>query len=67
MTKKQNAVDLQELEKSLYDLRKEQLDLRIKHVHKQLNNTAQLRVVRRNIARIKTQMTALSVKGKKND
>ena len=61
-------MNLNDLQNFLHDLRKEQLDLRISHVHKQLKNTVQLKIVRRNIARVKTQMTVLiGTKGKKND
>ena len=53
------AVDLRaksvdELKESLLSLRKEQFNLRFQQASGQLENTAQARRVRRNIARIKT-------------
>ena len=43
-----------ELQKQLLDLRKTQLNLRFQRANGQLENTAQVNVVRKNIARIKT-------------
>ena len=43
-----------ELNDVLKELRKEQFNLRMQHATGQLQNTAELRKVRRNIARIKT-------------
>ncbi len=43
-----------ELQESLMDLRKEQFNLRFQKASGQLENTARVRQVRRNIARIKT-------------
>lgn len=53
------AVDLRtktedELKKELMALKKEQFNLRFQLSQGQLNNTAQIRTVRRNVARIKT-------------
>ena len=53
------AVDLRakstdELKESLLDLRKEQFNLRFQKASGQLENTARVRQVRRDIARIKT-------------
>ncbi len=46
-----------ELKAQLLDLRKEQFNLRFQAASGQLENTAQVREVRRNIARIKTLQT----------
>ncbi|MEM9468763.1 MAG: 50S ribosomal protein L29 [Pseudomonadota bacterium] len=46
-----------ELKKMLVDMRKEQFNLRFQRSGGQLENTAQLRKVRRNIARVKTILT----------
>jgi len=43
-----------ELNDVLKDLRKEQFNLRMQHATGQLQNTAELRKIRRNIARVKT-------------
>lgn len=43
-----------ELNEVLSDLRKNQFNLRMQHATGQLKNTAELRIVRRDIARIKT-------------
>lgn len=43
-----------ELTKMLVDLKKQQLNLRFQKAGGQLNNTAEIRAVRREIARIKT-------------
>jgi len=53
------AIDLRsktpdELKDSLLDLRKEQFNLRFQRASGQLENTARVRQVRRDIARIKT-------------
>lgn len=45
-----------ELSKLLLDLRKEQLNFRFQKKNGTLENTAQMRAVRRNIARIKTYL-----------
>jgi large subunit ribosomal protein L29 len=45
-----------ELKKSVMDLRKEQMNLRFQKSGGQLENTARLRQLRRDIARIKTVM-----------
>lgn len=47
-----------ELEKILLDLRKEQFNLRFQRSGGQLENTAQIRKIRRTIARVKTFMAA---------
>lgn len=49
-----------ELQKALMDARKEQFDARLQRAGGQLENTASLRVMRRNIARIKTGLNATS-------
>ena len=46
-----------ELKKMLLEARKEQFDMRFQASGGQLANTAQMRKVRRNIARIKTMIT----------
>ena len=58
-----NAEDLRtksddELKDSLLQLKKEQFNLRFQAASGQLENTARVREVRRDIARIKTVMTA---------
>lgn len=45
-----------ELQKLLLDLKKEQFNLRLQKSQGQLENTARIRVVRRDIARVKTIM-----------
>ncbi len=45
-----------ELKKMLLEARKEQFNLRFQHSGGQMENTAQMRKVRRDIARIKTMM-----------
>lgn len=47
-----------ELQKTLMDARKEQFNAKLQRAAGQLENTAQLRRARRDIARIKTQMNA---------
>lgn len=47
-----------ELQKALMDTRKEQFNARLQRAAGQLENTAGMRAIRRNIARIKTQMNA---------
>ena len=46
-----------ELKDQLADLQKEQFNLRFQRASGQLENTARVRVVRRDIARIKTLLT----------
>ncbi len=46
-----------ELSSALLDLKKQQFNLRIQKSQGQLENTAQIRVVRRGIARVKTFMS----------
>ena len=48
------AKSADELKDMIMDLRKEQMNLRFQKSGQQLNNTSQLRVVRRDIARAKT-------------
>jgi len=62
-----DASDLQtksadELKQMLGDLKKEQFNLRFQKASGQLENTARVRVVRRDIARIKTVMHAKAAK-----
>lgn len=52
------AKTVDELHKLLLDTRKDQLNLRFQRTGGQLENTAQMRKTRRNIARIKTQLSA---------
>lgn len=47
-----------QLEKMLLDLRKEQFNLRFQRSGGQLENTSQMRKVRRDIARVKTFISA---------
>ncbi|SIN71638.1 LSU ribosomal protein L29P [Sulfurivirga caldicuralii] len=51
-TLREKSVD--ELKGVLNDLLKEQFNLRMQHATGQLQNTAQLRKVRRDVARVKT-------------
>ena len=51
------AMSIDELEKKLLELKKEQLNLRIQHSTGQLSNTAVRRSVRRDIAKINTLIT----------
>ena len=51
-TLREKSVD--ELKRVLNDLLKEQFNLRMQHATGQLQNTAALRKVRRNVARVKT-------------
>lgn len=62
------AADLREkgtsgLTEELLALRKEQFNLRMQKASGQLENTAQLRSVRRNIARVKTVLAQVASKG----
>jgi large subunit ribosomal protein L29 len=50
-----------ELKKMVIDLRKEQFNLRFQKAGGQLDNTSQVRKIRRDIARIKTILTAMAV------
>jgi len=54
-----------ELKGMLIDLKKEQFNLRFQKATAQLDNTARVRVVRRDIARIRTQINQ-SEKGESN-
>jgi large subunit ribosomal protein L29 len=49
-----------QLKEQLLDLKKEQFNLRFQQASGQLENTARVREVRRDIARIKTILTATS-------
>lgn len=51
-----NSKSVDELNGMLLDLKKEQFNLRFQRATAQLENTAQVRVIRRNIARIRTQL-----------
>jgi len=48
------AMSIDELEKKLLELKKEQLNLRIQHSTGQLQNSAVIRTVRRDIAKVNT-------------
>ncbi len=52
------AMSDEELKNKLMELKKEQFNLRFQKASGQLENTARIRQVRRDIARIKTEMTA---------
>lgn len=54
-----------ELKKMLMDLRKQQFNLRFQKAGGQLDNTAQMRTLRRDIARVKTFLTAETSASKK--
>ena len=53
-----------ELQDELVTLRREQMNLRFRQVAGQLSNTGRMRVVKRDIAKIKTAMTEHRLKGK---
>ena len=55
-----NAKTTAELAKELTDAKKELFNLRFQNATNQLDNTARIREVRKNIARIQTVMTAKS-------
>jgi len=57
-----NTKSADELKQLLGDLKKEQFNLRFQRASGQLENTARVRVVRRDIARIKTVMHAKAKK-----
>ena len=57
-----NTKSADELKQLLGDLKKEQFNLRFQRASGQLENTARVRVVRRDIARIKTVMHAKASK-----
>ena len=57
-----NTKSADELKQLLADLKKEQFNLRFQRASGQLENTARVRVVRRDIARIKTVMHAKAAK-----
>ena len=58
------AMSDEELKSKLLDLKKEQFNLRFQKASGQLENTARIRQVRRDIARIKTELTARRKKGR---
>ncbi len=53
-----------ELQDELVTLRREQMNLRFRQVAGQLANTGRMRIVKRDIAKIKTAMTEHRLKGK---
>jgi len=55
-----NAKTVDELAKDLTDAKKELFNLRFQNATNQLDNTARIQEVRKNIARIQTVMTAKS-------
>ncbi len=55
-SRKFNEMDASELKSELLDLRKEQFNLRMQNATGQITNPARFKVVRREIARIKTRM-----------
>ena len=57
-----NTKSADELNQLLADLKKEQFNLRFQKASGQLENTARVRVVRRDIARIRTVMHAKAAK-----
>jgi large subunit ribosomal protein L29 len=57
-----NTKSADELKQLLADLKKEQFNLRFQKASGQLENTARVRVVRRDIARIRTVMHAKAAK-----
>ena len=58
--KNPTMMSAKELDAELLELRKEQFNLRMQRATGQLTNSARFKFVRRQIARIKTQMTSLS-------
>ena len=52
-----------ELKGMLLDLKKEQFNLRFQRATAQLENTSRVRVVRRDIARVRTQLTQIEKGG----
>ena len=52
------AMSDDQLKEKLIELKKEQFNLRFQKATGQLENTARIRQVRRDVARIKTEMTA---------
>lgn len=56
---KYRGMSRDDLRQELIQLRREQLNLRIERVNEQLANTARLRGVRRDIARVKTAMNEI--------
>ena len=70
MKQKQRLSDLKvmskdQLEQEFLNLKKEQFNLRFQRATGQLENTARVRVVRRDIARIKTLSAQTRVEGAK--
>ncbi len=68
MKQKQRSSDLKmmskdQLEQEFLNLKKEQFNLRFQRATGQLENTARVRVVRRDIARIKTLSAQKQVEG----
>ena len=55
-----NTKTVEELAKALTDAKKELFNLRFQNATNQLDNTARIQEVRKNIARIQTVMTAKS-------
>ncbi len=51
-----NSKSVDELNGMLLDLKKEQFNLRFQRATAQLENTARVRIIRRDIARIQTQL-----------
>ena len=49
-----------ELKTELFELRKEQFNLRMQNSTGQMTNTSRFKVIRREIARIKTQMNEIN-------
>ena len=58
--KKVTDMDSTELKVELLELRKEQFNLRMQRGTGQLTNSSRFKVVRRQIARIKTQMSEIN-------
>ncbi len=58
--KEVKSLDMGDLKKELVELRHEQFNLRMQRGTGQLANPARFKVVRRQIARIKTRMTELT-------
>ena len=61
------AMSADQLKDTLLELKKEQFNLRFQRATGQLEKTARVRVVRRDIARIKTRMRAEAIAAAKAD
>ena len=63
--KELNAKDEQALKEELLSAKRDLFDLRFQHATNQLDNTARIREVKKNIARICTEIRAREIKAEK--